>query len=290
MELNELMKEIDVKVQRLIDNFSFLLTYRELFRGTGLEFAQLKEYVPGEDDASRIDWKASLRTDDIFVKQYEEERDLNIIVLLDTSSSMLFGTKRQLKSEFAGLIAGAIIRAGIKIGDNVGFGIFSNGIDKFFEPSNEDTMYYKSLNMIVDDNTYGNKCDLKNSLRYILNNIDEDSYLFIISDFIGLNEGWENSLKMVSGKLNGVIGIMVRDERDEKLPKGSGKFRLQDPYSGNTIVIDLDKAKDKFEKLAKEQSENVKTEFRRSDCGFIKVFTDEPFIKNLIQEMRLKKF
>ncbi|MFB6076421.1 MAG: hypothetical protein ABEK17_04725, partial [Candidatus Aenigmatarchaeota archaeon] len=195
-----------------------------------------------------------------------------------------------LKSEFAGLIAGAIIRAGIKIGDNVGFGTFSDGIQKFLEPSNEDTLYYKSLNIIVDDETYGGKCDLKNSLRYILNNIDGDSYLFIISDFIGLDEDWENSLKMVSGKLNGVIGIMVRDIRDEELPEGGGKFRLKDPYSGNTVVLNLDKAKDEFEKRAKEQFEKVKQEFRRSDSGFIKVFTDEPFVKNLVKEMELKKF
>ena len=289
MDMKELMYEIDTKVRRLSDVFSFLLTYQILFRGTGLEFAQLKEYVPGEDDATRIDWKASLRTGKVYIKQYEEERDLDIVVLLDVCSSMEFGTQNKTKREFAGLIAGAIISAGIEIGDNVGFCMYSDKVKKFLEPSNDETQYYRALELIVDKNLYGGTCNLDKALRFVLNNVRENTILFLISDFIGMGTGWEDSLKMVSNKLNDVMGMMVRDLRDEFLPKGSGNFRFRDPYSNRTIIVNLDKAKKYYEKLAKEQSDYVKKTFRRSNAGFVKVFTHEPFIKALVKELTVRR-
>jgi len=289
MDMKELMYEVDSKVRRLSDVFSFLLTYQILFRGTGLEFAQLKEYVPGEDDATRIDWKASLRTGKVYIKQYEEERELDILVLLDICSSMGFGTQERIKREFAGIMAGAIISAGIEIGDNVGFCMYSDKIKKFLEPSNDETQYYRSLELIVDESLYGGKCDLDKALRFVLNNVRENTILFLISDFIGVGTEWEDSLKMVSGKLNDVMGLMVRDLRDEFLPKGSGNFRFMDPYSNRTVIVDLDKAKEQYEKIAKEQSDHVMHVFRRSNAGFVKVFTHEPFVKALIKELTIRR-
>jgi len=289
MDIKSLMHEIDAEVKRLTSTFSFLLTYRQLFKGTGLEFAQLKEYVPGEDDATKIDWKASLRSGRVYIKQYEEERNLDIIVLLDVCSSMLFGTQKKLKSEYAGIVAGAIVSAGIEIGDNVGFAMYSNDIINFLEPSNDESQYYRVLEMIVDRKLYGGKCDLDKALRFVLNNVKENSILFIISDFIGVGEKWRTSLKMVAGKLNDVMGIMVRDLRDEVLPKGSGNFRFRDPYSSKVLVVNLDKVKDKYEKLAKQQVEEIKLAFRGSNAGFIKVFTHEPFVKPLLMELRIRR-
>lgn len=289
MDMKELMYEVDSKVKRLSDVFSFLLTYQILFRGTGLEFAQLKEYVPGEDDATRIDWKATLRTGKVFIKQYEEERDLDIIVLLDVSSSMNFGTQNKIKREFAGIIAGAIVSAGIEIGDNVGFCMYSDTIKKFLEPSNDETQYYRALELIVNEDLYGGKCNLDKVLRFILNNVKENTILFLISDFIGVGEEWEDSIKMVSSKLNDIMGIMVRDLRDEFLPKGSGNFRFRDPYTDRTLIVNLDKAKEKYEKMAKDQSDHIKHVFRRSNAGFVKVFTHEEFVKVLVKELTLRR-
>ncbi len=289
MDMKELMYEVDSKVRRLSDVFSFLLTYQMLFRGTGLEFAQLKEYVPGEDDATRIDWKASLRTGKVYIKQYEEERDLDIIVLLDVSSSMNFGTQNKIKREYAGIIAGAIISAGINIGDNVGFCVYSDEVKKFLEPSNDETQYYRSLELIVDTKLYGGRANLDKALRFILNNVKENTILFLISDFIGADSQWEDSLKMVSNKLNDVMGVMVRDLRDEFLPEGSGNFRFRDPNSDRTVIVNLDKAKKYYEKMAREQSEHVKTVFRRSNAGFVKIFTHESFVKALIRELTIRR-
>ena len=289
MDMKELMYEVDKKVKRLSDVFSFLLTYQMLFRGTGLEFAQLKEYVPGEDDATRIDWKASMRTGKTYIKQYEEERDLDIIVLLDVSDSMDFGTQNRIKREFAGIIAGAIISAGIEIGDNVGFCMYSDKIHTFLEPINDEMQYYRSLELIVNKKNYGGKANLDKALRFILNSVKHNTILFILSDFIALGKEWEDSIKMVSGKLNDIMGIMIRDERDEFLPKGTGNFRFRDPYSEETIVVNLDKAKKKYEKMAEEQYMHVKQVFRRSNAGFVKIFTHQAFVKSLIEELTIRR-
>ncbi|HEC92619.1 MAG TPA: DUF58 domain-containing protein [Candidatus Atribacteria bacterium] len=105
--LSALMKEVDINVKKLIELFRFILKYRIIFRGSGIEFAGLREYTP-EDDASRIDWKSSARTGKIYVKIFEEERDLDLFLLVDVSNSMLFGTAEKLKSEYATILAATI--------------------------------------------------------------------------------------------------------------------------------------------------------------------------------------
>jgi uncharacterized protein (DUF58 family) len=289
MELEGLMNEINAEVERLIDAFMFLLKYRILFRGGGVEFAGLKDYVPGEDDATRIDWKSSLKSQKIYVKMFEEERDLDIFVLLDTCSSMLFGTQQKLKSEYAAVAAGVIARAAVETGDNVGFAVYSDEPRHFLEPSNDESQYYHILKVMVMEDVYGGKCNLEKALDFVVNNVRERTVLFIISDFLGLEEGWDDSLKMARGKFNDVYAVMVRDMRDEVLPEGSGNFRLEDPCSGEVMVVNLDKVRKEYERLAKEQCEMVESVCRDSNVGFVKVFTTEPFVKGLVQTMELRR-
>ena len=287
MRVEELMKEVDTHVKRLVEVFAFLLKYKILFRGTGLEFAGLREYAPGQDDATRIDWKASLRTQKLYVKQYEEERDLDIFILFDASSSMLFGTQERLKSEYAAIVAGALTFAAIETGDNIGFAMFSDKIRKFLEPSQDPAQYYHILSFLANPDYYGGACNLGNALTFLLNNLRERTVLFIISDFIGIGESWKDPLKMISAKLDRVIGIMVRDLRDTYLPKGVGYVRLADPFSGKMITVNLDSVREKFEFLAKQQERIVEEEFLKSKAGFVKVYTHEPFVEPLIRYLQL---
>lgn len=289
MKVKLLMQEIDAVVKEFIDNFSFLLKYRELFKGGGIEFAGLKKYIPGEDDASRIDWKASLRTGKMFVKQYEEERDLDVFILMDASASMLFGTQDWLKYEYGSIISGALFNAAVQIGDSVGFAMFSDEIFNFLKPSQERSHYYQVLEFLVDRENYGGDKNLSDALKFVLNNIDEKTVLFFISDFIGVGEEWSDSLQMVRGKLDDVYGIAVRDIRDEKLPKGVGYVRFRNPYTGEVQVVEIDAVREEFERKAREQMEKVHGAFKKSDAGFIKVFTHEPFVKPLMKELELRR-
>ncbi len=285
--IEKLMQEVDKNVRELVDVFRFLLRYKVLFRGTGIEFAGLREYVLGEDDASRIDWKASLRSKRLYVKQYEEERELDVYILLDTSVSMLFGTQEKLKSEYAAVVAGTLAYAAIESGDNVGFGMFSDKVLVSLPPVGDISQYYNILRLTVDPRFYGGGCNINETLSYTVNSIEEKTVLFIISDFIGIGDEWEDSLKMACGKFNTVFGIMIRDIRDSTLPEGVGNMRFSDPFSDKVLVVNVDKIRKDFERFTKKQESRIEKIFIESGAGFVKVYTHEPFVKPIARYLQL---
>ena len=287
IEKTILMKKIDAEVKRIIETFRMAVKYMILFRGKGIEFAGLREYVPGEDDANRIDWRASIRSQSLYVREYEEERDLDVFILLDTSSSMLFGSTGNLKSEYAAIVAGVLAYAGIDSGDNVGFGMFNNSMVSFMEPSNDVFHYYKILELLTDDKMYGGKANLKLALDKITASLSPRTFMFIISDFLGLDKGWERSLKMVSHKLEKVLGIMVKDIRDLELPS-SGYMRFRDPFTGKVAAVRTDSIKERYQRLAMEQQQYVIRSFRASKAEILSVLTTESFAKQLARY--LEKF
>ncbi len=285
--IEELMQEVDVNVRELVDVFRFLLKYQILFKGSGVEFAGLREYVPGQDDATKIDWKASLRTRKLYIKQFEDERDLDVYILLDSSSSMLFGTQDKLKSEYSAVVAGALSYAAVESGDNVGFAMFSDDVKVALDPLSDISQYYKILRFMVDPGYYGGGCNLGGSLSYLINVLNKRTILFIISDFIGIEKGWEDSLKMMAGKLDKVVGLMIRDVRDSFLPKGIGSMRLSDPFSDKVLTVNTDRVGDEFERLARKQEGEIENEFRGGGMGFVKIYTNEPFVKPLVNYLEL---
>ncbi len=284
-EIDELVAEVDKNVMGFTEVFNFILKYKILFRSSGLEFAGLREYSPGEDDASKIDWKSSLKSQKIYVKQYEEEKNLDIFILFDSSSSMLFGTQEKLKSEYASLIAATISFASIEVGDNIGFAMFNDKIINFLEPLQDISQYYHILNLLVDKKNYGGACNIGEALSTVLNNVSEKTVIFIISDFIGIKE-IEDKIKMCAGKFDKVFGIMVRDPRDESLPPDLGYVSFRDPFSDKTMIVNTDKIRDKFEKEAKQQVTNLEKIFVESGASFIKVRTDESFAEPIINRMQ----
>ena len=285
--IEALMEEVDANVKELVDVFKFLLKYNVLFRGSGIEFAGLREYVAGEDDATKIDWKASLRSNKLYVKQYEDERNLDIFIMVDTSASMVFGTQSKLKSEYAATVAGSIAYACIESGDNVGFAMFSDSVKISLPPSGDITQYYIILKNLVDPRFYGGPCNFDAAMSHVLNSITDKTALFIISDFIGIGTGWKDSFKAVCGKLDGVFGIMVRDIVDSELPEGVGTMRLSDPFTEDKVMtVNLDRAKKDFDREAALQELNIEREFTNSGAGLVRVHTNEPFTKPLVKYLQ----
>jgi len=288
--IRKLMREIDAEVEELVDAFRLLLTYQVLITGSGMEFSDLREYVPGYDDATKIDWKASLRSNKLYIKEYEEERDMGVFVLLDTSSSMLFGTQNRMKSEYAAVISGSLVHAALENGDDVGFALFNKDVLDSYPPTNESSRYFRILESAVDPRNYGNECNLKGALDHAINSLDKKTVVFIISDFIGLDEGWDDSLKMAAAKFDKVFGVMVRDIRDSRIEPGVGNIRLADPFSDKIITVDLDQKIEEYNKLAAEQERYIENTFRNSRCMLIKSHTTEPFIQSLVMSMELTEW
>ena len=285
--IEDLMVEVDVNVKRLADIFRFILKYQIIAQAGGMEFAGLREYVPGMDDATKIDWKASLRAKKLYVKEYEDERDLDIHILLDSSSSMIFGTGEKLKSEYAAVLASTLAYAGIESGDNVGFTMFNDDIVEVIPPSNDSVTYYRVLKSITNPKYYGGGCNLEGALSTLVNTVQEKTLLFIISDFIGVGEEWDKALKMLSGKLTKVFGIMVRDERDSFIPPGIGYMRLSDPFSEKMMTLNLDAVRDEFNRAAAEQEEDYAEKFHESRSIMIKIFSNQQFVDPLVKYLEL---
>lgn len=285
LKIKGLIEEVDKNVRGFIEVFTFLLKYKILFRGSGLEFAGLREYSFGEDDASRIEWKASLRSQRLYVKQYEEERNLNIFVLFDSSASMLFGTQDKLKSEYAAILAATLSFAGIEVGDNIGFAMFNEKIINFLEPSQDISQYYQILKLLVDEKNYGGVCNMEDSLSMVLNNIPEKTALFIISDFIGIGD-IEDKIKMCAGKFDRVFGLMIRDPREESLPDDLGYISFLDPFSNKTLTINPDKIREKFEETVKKDEAIIERMFIESGAGFIKICIDKHFAEPIIKYLQ----
>ncbi len=286
-EVKKLVKEIDVEVKKLADIFRLVLKYKVVFRGKGLEFYGLRQYEEG-DDASLIDWKSTLRVNaggtitKLYVKVFEQERDLDVVVMVDASPTMLFGTAKRLKSEYATLIAGAITYATLENGDNAGIIMFSDKINRFVPPLKESAHYYRILSAMLDRRNWKGKKDFSSALDFAVKILRRETMLFIISDFIGLQGDWEDKLRMASSKFEGVLGIMVRDRRDIELPKGTGYYRLKDPLTGKVMEVDLDKYAEEYKREALKQMKMVEKGFHRAGVHLLKYITDEPFVKPII--------
>jgi len=279
--MTSLIKDIDVNVKKIIEFFRFILKYKIIFKGRGIEFAGLREYT-SDDDASMIDWNSTARTGKTYVKIFEHERNLDVIILLDTSSTMLFGTQKLLKTEYAAILAGALAYSAVEVGDRAGLLMFNDNVKTFIPPNKGTLQYYKILKSITNKKNYGGRSNLSNALEYIIETIKHRSIIFIISDFIDPVGQWEEKLKLVGYKFDKLVGLMIRDVRDETLPKGIGKMRIFDPVTNKRIVVDMDKYRDEFLRNVKIHEAMIEKAFLVSHGGVVKILTNEPFIKPLV--------
>ena len=280
------MRELNVDVKHLVKRMEAILQklaearimsrYRRIFKGKGLEFEDFREYNE-DDDASRIDWKASVRANKTLIKRYKEERDLDIYILFDVSSSMVFGSTEKLKNEYAAEFVAALSHIILFTGDKAGLFMFSDSVIKKVLPANNQDQFYVILRNLLDPNNYGGGCNLGKAIREIINFSKEKGIMVIVSDFIGLEKDWEEGIKVASAKFD-VMGVMIHDPRDEVLPRNVGKVLIKDPFSKREIMVDPDEIADKYEKYALEQKLYVKRVFTQYHADFLDLRTDKDFV------------
>lgn len=273
----ELRDSLKTETQRISEIFRFVLKYQRHFQPSGVEFSGLREYLPS-DDASRIDWKNSAASQDLYVKQYEEEISLDVFIIIDVSDTMKFGTAEKIKSEFTAGIASAIAYASVDVGIDVGFGFW--GEEKLMiTPRGGEKQFEKLLHEIVKKNQYGGKFNLEDALKDVVGQIKENTSIFIISDFLEVEGEWSSQMTLASNKFRGVTSIMVRDLRDYELPdNGLMKFKS---FDGKTRVVNTSKIQEKFEEEASKQEDEIREELEKAGSGFLKIDTRESFAKRL---------
>ena len=252
------------------------ILYDTMFRGRGLEFESYRTFE-SFDDANIIDWKASLRSNNILARRYIQERDLGIYFIVDVSNSMLFGSGNKLKAEHVAEVVGALSHLISTAGDKVGLVMFNEDVVKILRPSSSKNQIHLFMKFLSDPSLYGGGFDLDKAIKHVLTVVKKSyTIFFIVSDFIKVKKSSEKSLSLIGSRFE-TVAIMVRDPMDEKLPDIKYQFALQDPYSHRQMVMDPSVASEGYEKLVARQKELLKDVFNRSQIDMLELMTDKPF-------------
>ena len=284
LDIKNLANRLDITTKGMFKS-NLAGNYQTAFRGQGLEFYGFRKYSQA-DDASRIDWKASSRANDLLVREYTEERSLNVFFLVDASSTMLFGSRDKIKAQYAAELVASMSFAIIHSSDSVGLGMFNKNLVKNFLPASGEKQYYNILNNLVDLNLYGNGFDIEKPLKYYTGVLPRGSLFFIVSDFIGLKgEEWIKALRVACRKLD-VMGIMIRDVRDRLLPSEYSEIVLESPEDDRKKVINPAAIKHAYESYVKREEERIAEVF--SQCGgeFMLLTTDADFVNAIIKTFK----
>jgi uncharacterized protein (DUF58 family) len=287
IDVVSLVKELEIVIKMLI-NTRVTSKYRSVYKGKGLEFEDYRVYTP-EDDASRIDWKASMRTNDTLIKVFREERNLNVHILLDTSSSMIFGSTNKLKMEYAAELAAAVSYFILDANDKVGLIMFNDKIAKMIPPGNGKRHFYIIMNSLVNAEMYGGGFDIEKAINFVMKTSKERGLMIIISDFLNMKGDWEKTLRLASVKFD-VIAMRVRDPRDEMMPEeDTGQIVLQSPFTAKNALIDPKKIATEYKKYVQSEEQRMEKAFEKSRIDMVKLSTADPFIKPLIEFFLIRR-
>ncbi len=286
VDVSPMIKRMEVISKKGISGF-LAGEFRSVFKGRGLEFQGYRNYNPGEDDAKNIDWKASLRSRYLVIKELVEERNNNIMFFVDVSSSMSFGSVPKLKNEYAIEMFASMAHSLLTEGDSVGLTIFSDRVIKSIPPNIGTKQFYIMLRTITDPKNYEGDFDLEKSLHDFNAMMDRPAIIIIISDFIGLRGNWYEKLKLMSVK-HEIITFVVRDPRDLMLPESVGQVYVQDPFTGENLLIDTGIIKQDYEKLMHEQDQNLMKMLKDLQIDFMFITTDAPFNKELFKFFKMR--
>jgi len=279
------LKRLDLVVNGLV-NTQFLGNYKSVFKGAGLEFADYRKYNAGNDDASRIDWKASKRVGQVVIKEFEEERNLEIIFLIDVSSQMLTGSTEKLKAEYAAEFVSTLSQSVLMSGDSVGFVLFSDKIIQEKWPQQGMAQYYSITDSLSNVSNYGGYGNVDTALDYVFKKGNHGALVILVSDFIyGLKS--EKMLKLVSKKFE-LISVMIRDPRDMTLPEGSGEVILEDPYSGSTLLVNPNTIGKEYASLVNSDINSLKLMLKKHGADFLFLETNKPFVKEIVKFFKMR--
>lgn len=269
----DLRDQIDAEVKRISNLFRFVLKYQRHFQPSGVEFSGLRQYLPS-DDASRIDWKNSAGKPDLYVKQYEEDLQMDAFIMLDASSTMEFGTAEKLKSEYTAVVAAAIAYASIDAGIDVGLGMWGDN-DVFLTPGGGNKQYNRFLDELSKFENYGGTFDLEDAMNDVIGQVKENTAIFLVSDFLEVEGEWKSKLTLANQKFRHFMAIMARDLRDYRLPS-SGNFRFES-MDGEQMVVNTSEVREEFNREAEKQEEEIEEKLKGTGSSFMKVDTRDNF-------------
>lgn len=281
MDTKDLLKKvrkIEIKTRRLSDHI-FSGEYHTSFKGRGMTFSEVRQYQYG-DDVRAIDWNVTARYNEPFVKVFEEERELTMMLLVDISGSESFGTKNQLKRDMVTEIAATLAFSATQNNDKIGLLLFSDQIELFIPPKKGKSHVLRIIRELIEFEPKSKKTDLSQALKYLSGVLKKKAIVFVISDF--MTTAYEHTLKIAS-KRHDVTGIRVFDQREESIPN-IGIVNMLDAETGETLVVDTNSksVRQNYEKYYRENVSYFKDIFSKCGAGTISSRVDESYVTKLL--------
>ncbi|MFN8577926.1 MAG: DUF58 domain-containing protein [Candidatus Sericytochromatia bacterium] len=284
-ELVEKIKDIQIKAKYLVTD---ILTgeYKSSFRGQGMEFAEVREYVAG-DDIRSIDWNVTARMDTPYIKEFNEERELTMMILVDLSSSQEFGSQNQLKNELATELAAVFSYLALNNNDKVGLIAFTNKVEKYIPPKKGKTNIWKIIREILTFKPENKETNIASALDFLLKVTKKKSIVFLISDFI--NDNYQKQIKAVS-KIHDLVTIKILDPNEKNIPE-VGLVILEDAETGELIEVDTfdKKSMEIYKAIIEQDSKNFNKFIRSNQIDCIEINSAKPYIKDLIKFFKIKE-
>ena len=278
LDLIKRVRQIEIKTRGLTQNI-FAGQYHTAFKGRGMMFSEVREYQFG-DDIRNIDWNVTARHNHTYVKVFEEERELTVMLMIDVSGSRNFGSSFKTKKNIISEIAAILSFSAIQNNDKIGVIFFSYKIEKFIPPQKGKTHILHIIRELVGLEPKNKKTDISQALRYMTNVIKKRSTVFVISDF--MDNDYEKSLTIANRK-HDVVTLHIYDKREKELPN-VGLIKMVDAETNSEMWVDTSDAqvRNDYARLWNENVDAMRKIFSKSGVDSISISTDEDYVKPLI--------
>lgn len=283
-EILRKVRRIEIVTRSLVQNV-FSGEYKSVFKGRGMEFDEVREYIPG-DDVRAIDWNVSARTNHLYVKRYVEERELTVLLVVDVSGSSEFGTKKVLKSDVQAEIGALIAFSAHKNNDKVGLLLFSDRVERFIPPKKGLRHVLRIVRDLVYHEPEGRGTRIGPALEHLNRVLNRRAIVFLISDF--LDEGFEKALR-VTARRHDLVAIWTADRREREIPR-HGLFRVEDPETGDEMwIASTPRRADAFRSLAEKRRQEMLRTFQANRVDLVPIFTESSYTEPLVAFFRKRE-
>ena len=281
MDTKELLKKvrkIEIKTRRLSDHV-FGGEYHSTFKGRGMTFSEVRQYQYG-DDVRSIDWNVTARYNEPFVKVFEEERELTLMLMADVSGSEFFGTSQQFKNEIITEIAATLAFSATQNNDKIGLILFSDQVELYIPPKKGRSHVLRIIRELIEFQPESKSTNIAEALKFMSNVMKKRAIVFLLSDFIA--DDFSKTLKIAANK-HDVTGIRVYDRHETTIPD-LGMVQMKDEETGESILVNTSSSKVRrnYERYYKEKSEYFKESFNKAGAGVIECRVDESYVRKLL--------
>ena len=282
-ELLKRVRKIEIKTRKLSRNI-FAGEYHSQYKGRGMAFSEVREYQPG-DDVRSIDWNVTARLNKPYIKVFEEERELTVMLLVDVSGSRNFGTQTQMKRDMIAEVAATLAFSTIANNDKVGVILFSNKIEKFIPAKKGKTHVLHIIRELLSFEPTSRGTDIAQALQYFSNAQKRHCTAFLISDFIGSGAMYQPL--MIASNRHEVNAIQIYDRREAELPN-VGLVKFHDAETGNDIWVDtsITAVRSNYAQAWRDNQDEIQQLFTRTGVDHVSIRTDEDYVKALMHLFR----